>query len=65
MTATRTYQVAEKQVADGPQKGVVFELSDASGFVLHRAHGPTRELAIQGLKDYGFTLDGVENTPDA
>lgn len=56
MTATRTYQVTEKTVESGPQKGVVLELADNNGVVIHKAHAATRELALQGLRDYGFTL---------
>ena len=55
MTATITLKARESQIDEGPMKYYI-ELLDKNGFVRHTSKGPTRELAIQGLKDYGFIV---------
>jgi len=55
MTVSLTYVVSE--VPDTlPATGYSIVLSRSDGFQLHKAWGATRALAIQGLKDYGFTV---------
>lgn len=56
LIATFNFIVSEK-ADDAPGTGYSIVLSRADGFQLHRSHGPDRATAIQGLKDYGFTVE--------
>lgn len=56
LTVTLTYIVTE-QADDAPGTGYNVILSNNNGFQLHRSHGPDRATAIQGLVNYGFTVE--------
>lgn len=56
LTVSLTYSVSEQSDAGGH----TIKLARSDGFQLHQSHGATRDLAIQGLRDFGFTVQEGE-----
>jgi len=52
LTVSLTYKVTEKS----DSAGYTIILARSDGFQLHQSRGSTRDLAIQGLRDFGFTV---------
>ncbi len=53
LSVSLAYTVVEEP---GENSHVIKLLRPSDGFQLHQARGTTRELALQGLKDFGFTV---------
>jgi hypothetical protein len=59
LTVSLSYVVKEQPDTNQnglPGAGHSIVLLRQDGFQLHRSWGPTRELALQGLRDYGFAV---------
>lgn len=56
MKATITLTARESKIDDGVWQYLI-ELLDKNVIIRHTSKGPTRELAVQGLKDYGFLVE--------
>lgn len=52
LTVSLTYVVTERS----GEAGYTINLARSDGFQLHQSQGATRELAIQGLLNFGFTV---------
>jgi hypothetical protein len=61
MTATIQYTITEKSDPSNsiPSHRYALLCAMPNGFVAHTSYGETRADAIQGLNNYGFTLQGA------